>query len=171
MRAAANVGGFELDVAFASTSQAVAILGPSGAGKSLTLRTIAGLLRPAFGLVSIEGKVLLNTSEGLDVAPERRGLGYVAQKDGLFDHLDVEANITFALRDLPVAERFHRVTELLAATGLTSVRHQRPVTFQPGSSASRREVPGARSSGALLMSPSSPRRADPRQLRKLVGRS
>ncbi len=171
VRAAATIGRFELDVAFASTSRAVAILGPSGAGKSLTLRTIAGLLRPTFGSVSIGEKVLLNTSEGLDVAPERRGLGYVAQKDGLFDHLDVEANIAFALGNLDVAERSHRVTDLLAATGLASVRHQRPVTLSAGErqrvALARSLAPGPRA--LLLDEPFSSLDAPiRRQLRKLV---
>ncbi|GAC1340526.1 MAG: hypothetical protein NVSMB29_09520 [Candidatus Dormibacteria bacterium] len=132
VRAAVQVGGFELDIAFASGSPAVAILGPSGAGKSLTLRTMTGLLRPAVGTVSIGDAVLLDTGEGIDVAPEHRGLGYVAQRDGLLDHLDVEANIRFGLSRVAAAERSRRVSELLAATGLTRVRNQRPQTLSAG---------------------------------------
>ncbi|WP_156326864.1 ATP-binding cassette domain-containing protein, partial [Achromobacter ruhlandii] len=37
---------FSLDVAFSSKSKRIALFGPSGAGKSLTLRAVAGLLRP-----------------------------------------------------------------------------------------------------------------------------
>jgi len=132
VRAAARVGRFELDVAFASTSSAVAILGASGAGKSLTLRTIAGLLRPTVCLVSVGDGVLTDSGDGIDIAPEHRRLGYVAQKDGLFDHLDVEANIAFGLRGVDDAERSRRITELLAATGLTRVRRERPTTLSAG---------------------------------------
>lgn len=171
VRVVTNMGGFELDVAFASTSPSVAILGPSGAGKSLTLRTIAGLLRPTLGSVSIGGATFLNTSEGIDVAPERRALGYVAQKDGLFDYLDVEGNISFGLGNMAIAERSRRVTELLVATGLMRVRHQRPATLSAGErqrvALARALAPGPRA--LLLDEPFSSLDAPiRRQLRKLV---
>jgi len=171
VRAAANVGRFELDVAFASAAPAVAILGPSGAGKSLTLRTIAGLLRPTIGSVSVGSRILLDTAEGVDEDPARRRLGYVAQRDGLFDHLDVEANIAFGLAAMDRGERSRRIAELLAVTGLTRVRHQRPATLSAGE---RQRVAFAR---ALAPAPRALLRDEPfssldvpirRQLRRLV---
>ncbi len=132
VRAAARFGDFHLDVAFESALPALAILGASGAGKSLTLRIIAGLLRPHLGHVILSGHVLLDTVSGVDVPPERRRLGYVAQRDGLFDHLNVESNIGFALRRLPGSQRELRVEELLASMGLQRVRHARPETLSGG---------------------------------------
>ena len=173
VRAAASVGRFELDVAFASASAspAVAILGPSGAGKTLTLRTICGLLRPTVGSVSVGGEVILDTGAGVDMAPEHRRLGYVAQKDGLFDHLDVEANIAFGLREVEITERHRRLRELLTATGLTRVRHQRPPTLSAGErqrvALARALAPGPRA--LLLDEPFSHLDAPIRhQLRRLV---
>lgn len=171
VRAAATVGRFELDVGFASGSPAVAILGPSGAGKSLTLRTMAGLLRPAIGSVSVGTRTLLDTGTGVDLDPAIRRLGYVAQKDGLFDHLDVEANIAFGLRTLDPAERSRRVAELLAVTGLGGVRQQRPATLSAGErqrvSLARALAPGPR---ALLLDEPFSNLDAPirRQLRRLV---
>ncbi len=132
VRAVAGLASFELDVAFEANASSIAILGPSGAGKSLTLRTIAGLLRPRSGLVVLSGRVLLDTAAGLDVPPERRGLGYVAQRDGLFEHLDVERNIRFALTNLPASERRARVEELLGGLGLQRIRSAKPQTLSGG---------------------------------------
>ncbi len=132
VRAVARFGDFELDVAFESAAPSVAILGPSGAGKSLTLRTIAGLIQPHFGVVVVGGRRLLDTAAGLDLPAERRKLGYVAQRDGLFEHMDVEHNIAYALKGLPERERRSRVEELLSSLGLARVRSARPQTLSGG---------------------------------------
>ena len=44
---------FHLDVRLQSSSQRIVILGPSGSGKSLTLKAIAGLLRPDSGHIRL----------------------------------------------------------------------------------------------------------------------
>lgn len=132
IRAVAEFPHFDLNIAFETDASSIAILGPSGAGKSLTLRTIAGLLRPRSGLVVLDGRVLLDTSAGVDVPPEHRGLGYVAQRDGLFEHLDVERNLRFALTKLPGSEGRARLEELLAGLGLGRIRSAKPETLSGG---------------------------------------
>jgi molybdate transport system permease protein len=132
VRVKGKVGGFTLDVALEATDRAVAILGSSGAGKSLTIRTVAGLLKPASGRVALARRVLLDSAAGLDVPAERRGLGYVSQDSALFPHLDVEDNVAFGLRGLPRPERAARVEELLETFGLTALRHARPRTLSGG---------------------------------------
>jgi ABC-type sulfate/molybdate transport systems ATPase subunit len=122
MRAVLPLGSSSLDVAVEAPLRVVAVLGASGAGKSLLLRTIAGLITPATGLVTIGGRVLLDTARGINVPPERRQVAFVAQRDTLFAHLDVEGNIGFALRAQPVAVRRQRVDELIAALSLERVR-------------------------------------------------
>ena len=52
--------------------ETVALVGPSGAGKTTVLRVVAGLLRPAEGLVVLDETVLLDTQRRVDVPPERR---------------------------------------------------------------------------------------------------
>jgi molybdate transport system ATP-binding protein len=72
-------------------------LGPSGAGKSLTLKAIAGLLRPDAGHIRIDGHVLFDAAIGIDLAPQKRALAYVFQDYALFPHLTVRQNIAFPL--------------------------------------------------------------------------
>jgi molybdate transport system ATP-binding protein len=79
--------------------ETLALVGPSGAGKTTVLRVVAGLLRPRDGLVTLDGAVLLDTERGIDVAPERRRVGYLFQEYALFPHLDVLRNVRFGAAD------------------------------------------------------------------------
>jgi molybdate transport system ATP-binding protein len=79
--------------------ETLALVGPSGAGKTTVLRVIAGLLRPQRGHVSLDRTVLLDTEQGVDVAPEHRRVGYLFQEYALFPHLDVLHNVRFGARD------------------------------------------------------------------------
>ena len=88
---------FALDVRLQTDSRRIVILGPSGAGKSLTLKAIAGLLRPDAGHVRIDGHVLFDADRGIDLAPQKRALAYVFQDYALFPHLTVRQNIAFPL--------------------------------------------------------------------------
>ncbi|ALX85511.1 MULTISPECIES: ABC transporter ATP-binding protein [Achromobacter] len=89
---------FSLDVAFSSKSKRIALFGPSGAGKSLTLRAVAGLLRPDAGRIEINGRVLFDSDARLSVAPQARRVAYLFQDYALFPHLTVAQNIAFGSR-------------------------------------------------------------------------
>ncbi|MEO8835180.1 MAG: ATP-binding cassette domain-containing protein [Caldimonas sp.] len=88
---------FELDIAFSSDAPRIVLFGPSGAGKTLTLKAVAGLLRPDAGQISVVGDRLLDTAAGLEVPARERRLGYLFQEYALFPHLTVRQNIAFGL--------------------------------------------------------------------------
>jgi molybdate transport system ATP-binding protein len=88
---------FQLDVRLKTDSQRIVILGPSGSGKSLTLKAVAGLLRPDAGHIRLDGHVLFDAAGGIDLAPQKRELAYVFQDYALFPHLTVRQNIAFPL--------------------------------------------------------------------------
>ena len=69
----------------------VALLGPSGSGKSTILRMIAGLETPDSGDIIIDGKRVN------DIAPAKRGIGFVFQSYALFRYMTVYENIAFGL--------------------------------------------------------------------------
>ncbi|CAB3883352.1 Molybdenum import ATP-binding protein ModC [Achromobacter deleyi] len=89
---------FSLDVAFSSASKRIALFGPSGAGKSLTLRAVAGLLRPDAGRIAVNGRVLFDADARVNVAPQARRVAYLFQDYALFPHLTVAQNIAFGSR-------------------------------------------------------------------------
>ena len=105
--------GLHLVVPSGTTS---AILGPSGCGKTTLLRVVAGFQPADAGSVQLGDETVVGP--GVWVAPERRGIGYVAQEGNLFPHLSVGANITYGL---PRAARRagEQVAELLDLVGLS----------------------------------------------------
>jgi molybdate transport system ATP-binding protein len=109
-----------LDLGFeAPSTGATALFGPSGAGKSSLVAVIAGLLRPDYGRVELDGDVLSDTGQRLWLAPERRRLGLVFQDARLFPHLSVDTNLRYGLRRARGGEiRFDDVVTLLGIGGL-----------------------------------------------------
>jgi branched-chain amino acid transport system ATP-binding protein len=68
----------------------VGIIGPNGAGKSTLLKTIAGLLRPRAGIVTLHGRDITSQSP-----PEisRLGVAYVPQELNIFPTMSVRENL------------------------------------------------------------------------------
>ncbi len=117
--AATRRGTFALNVQFElPTPGVVALFGRSGCGKSTVVNLIAGLLRPDSGRVVLGDTVLLDTRRSVNVAPERRRIGYVFQDARLFPHLSVMANLRYAERRAHGA----RFVDLDTVTGLLDLR-------------------------------------------------
>lgn len=75
----------------------LALFGPSGAGKTTLLEAIAGLVVPRSGTIELAGRVLTRTSRPRVVVPPwQRRVGLLRQDPGLFPHLSVRANLTYA---------------------------------------------------------------------------
>jgi molybdate transport system ATP-binding protein len=123
----------------------LALAGPSGAGKTSVLRAVAGLLRPARGRVECGGETWLDTEARIDVAPERRGCGYVFQDYALFGHLSAWRNVAYGLRDVPRARRRDEAIALLERFGVEALADERPARLSGGE---RQRVALARALGA-----------------------
>lgn len=86
------------DVSFTvDEGQLFTLLGPSGCGKTTTLRSIAGLERPRVGEISVNGRLVSSASQGIFVAPNRRGFGMVFQSYAIWPHMNVFRNAAFPL--------------------------------------------------------------------------
>lgn len=90
-----DFGSFQLDAAFDAPAGVTALFGRSGAGKTSIVNAVAGLMRPARGQISVDGRVLVDTTRGVFVPPHQRRIGYVFQEGRLFPHLTVLQNITY----------------------------------------------------------------------------
>ena len=100
-----KLNGFTLHANFAARSTATAILGASGCGKSMTLRCIAGIVKPDAGRIVLDGRVLFDSAQHIDLPPQQRGVGLLFQNYALYPHLTVRQNITFPLENLRGAEK------------------------------------------------------------------
>ena len=102
-----------------------AVVGPSGCGKSTILNLISGLIRPESGRVFIEGKSL---------SQSELNIGYMLQKDHLFEWRTVESNVLLGLEIQHKADAKNRarVDRLLKAYGLSPFKHSRPSQLSGG---------------------------------------
>lgn len=66
----------------------IAVVGPSGCGKTTILSLIAGLISPTSGSVTIDGE---------PVTKSTGSVGYMLQRDNLFEWLTIESNVLLGL--------------------------------------------------------------------------
>lgn len=90
--------GFTLRAEFTAGSTATALLGASGCGKSMTLRCIAGIVKPDAGRIVLDGRVLFDSEQHIDLPPQQRGVGLLFQNYALFPNMTVEQNILCGLK-------------------------------------------------------------------------
>ena len=126
----AAVDGVSFDIARGST---LALLGPSGCGKTTILRCVAGLETPDAGAISIDGSAVFDAARGVDLMPEKRGLGIVFQSYAVWPHMTVAENVAFPLkvRGVGKAERLARASAILETVGLKGFE-ARPATMVSG---------------------------------------
>ncbi|QGY38667.1 ATP-binding cassette domain-containing protein [Pseudodesulfovibrio cashew] len=126
---------FLLRSRFSTTDRALVLFGPSGSGKTLTLRAIAGMLKPDEGYIKLNGNVVFDSAKGINVPTRDRNVGYVFQDYALFPHQTVRQNVGFGLK--PLFGKLHpadaeRVEELIQVFGLASVASKKPVALSGG---------------------------------------
>ena len=119
----ASVGDFRLEVAFEAENELVVLYGRSGSGKSVTLRALAGLVRPDSGRIEIGGRAVFDAAEGLELPPQQRRVGYVIQELALFPHLSMRQNVLIGLEaDREAPARYEALRALLSIEGLDERR-------------------------------------------------
>lgn len=92
-----HLPGFSLQVQFNSDNQPLGILGASGSGKSMLLRCLAGTETPTEGRIVLNGRVLFDSKQGINIPSRDRRIGFIFQNYALFPHLTVAENIAFGL--------------------------------------------------------------------------
>ena len=135
------------NISFSAHDQEIlSFVGPSGCGKTTTLRLIAGLEIPDFGIIRLDDQVI--SSQDINLPPEKRNIGMVFQDHALFPHLTVFDNIGFGLRGISKTEKLERVSQLMELVGVTHLSKRYPHALSGGE---RQRVALAR---ALAPSPS-----------------
>ncbi|MGE0652894.1 MAG: ABC transporter ATP-binding protein [Alphaproteobacteria bacterium] len=100
----------------------VTLLGPSGCGKTTTLRMAAGLEVPDEGEIRFGDTVVVMSSTGLCLPPNKRDMGMVFQSYAIWPHMTVAQNVAFPLksRKFPrnqIRDRVRRALELVGMAG------------------------------------------------------
>ena len=94
-----DFGSFRLNVSFSGGNEVLAILGGSGCGKSMTLRCIAGIVRPDRGRIAVDGVTFFDSERNINLPPQQRRVGLLFQNYALFHNMTVEENIAAGVRE------------------------------------------------------------------------
>lgn len=89
---------FTLRAGLRLTDGVTGLMGSSGSGKSMLLKCIAGLERPDSGYIALDGRVLFDSSAGIDLPPQQRSTGYLFQSCALFPNMSVRDNVLCVLQ-------------------------------------------------------------------------
>lgn len=105
----------------------ISLLGPSGCGKTTLLRTIADLLKPTSGSISVRGQ------SPREIRLQKK-YGVVFQNPVLYDWRSVRRNVCMPmeLMGIPKKERTARVTKMLELVGLMEFGKKYPHQLSGG---------------------------------------
>ena len=104
----------------------VAIVGPSGCGKTTILSLTAGLIQPTAGEVLLEGKL---------PAGQVNSIGYMLQKDHLFEWRTIWQNVILGLelkKEHKNQEKLKTIENLLEKYGLKDFKNNKPSQLSGG---------------------------------------
>ncbi len=104
------------------------LMGQTGSGKSLMVKCICGLIRVD------AGRIVIDERDVTDLAPRRRGVGYVPQEGALFPNMNVARNITFGqrVRGVPHRAALREVGPLIEMLGLGALLARHTDTLSGG---------------------------------------
>ncbi|MDU9375612.1 Vitamin B12 import ATP-binding protein BtuD [Methanocorpusculaceae archaeon Sp1] len=114
--------------------ETLALIGENGAGKSTVLRILSGILKPASGKISLNGRTLYDSNARVLLPPEDRRIGYMFQNYALFPHMTAKENIAYGLKvqNASQTDIDARVSELCERMGLSEVADQRVTRMSGG---------------------------------------
>lgn len=114
------------DISFqVNDGEFIAIVGPSGCGKSTLLSLISGLLKPESGSILLNGK---------DVKEAHTNIGYMLQKDHLFEWRTIYRNVLLGLeiQKKITDESKAMVDQMLKDYGLYKFKDKKPSELSGG---------------------------------------
>ena len=121
---------FLLDFEFGIESGSlIAIYGESGSGKTSLLRMISGLLIPDNGSLIVEEEVWYDSRQKINLAIQKREIGFVFQDFALFPNMTIKQNISYGI---PKNENSEWLNELLHIVNLEDLKDRYPDTLSGG---------------------------------------
>jgi len=123
---------FTLKVKLNTDNGITGIFGASGSGKSVTLKCIAGIMKPDKGIIELDGRVLYDSSRRINLKPQQRKVGYLFQSYALFPDMTVKSNIIAGLSHLERSKRHKRADELMERFRISHLADKRPAILSGG---------------------------------------
>ena len=128
---AVALAGVSLELA---AGEAVAVMGPSGSGKSTLLHCLAGIVRPDYGEVWLDGRRIDNLSERSRSRLRSSELGFVFQSGQLLPELPAVENVALPLMLGGLSRRpaAREAATLFGPLGIGGLEHRRPGELSGG---------------------------------------
>ena len=128
-----RLGSFTLDVRFDAENGITSLLGASGCGKSMTLKCIAGIEKPDEGRIELDGTVLFDSAQKINLPPQKRRVGYLFQNYALFPNMTVRQNILCGPnREKDRGVREERLRDMLRMMQLEGMEERKPAQLSGG---------------------------------------
>ncbi|MBU3182644.1 sulfate/molybdate ABC transporter ATP-binding protein [Clostridium psychrophilum] len=125
--------GFELKVDFKAENDILGLLGASGSGKSMTLRCIAGIETPDIGRIVLNGRVLFDSENKINMPIRERKVGFLFQNYALFPNMTVEQNIGFGLiKSISKIEKANKIRKKIIDLQLSGMEKRYPYQLSGG---------------------------------------
>ena len=126
-----KVNGFTLETTFTAGNENLGLLGASGCGKSMTLKCIAGIETPDIGRIVLDGRVLFDSEQKINIPPQQRKVGYLFQNYALFPNMTVAENIGAGVKGNTEAKRI-MIEENIRRFFLEGLENKRPHQLSGG---------------------------------------
>ena len=128
-----KAGDFKISIDFDHEEGITGLLGASGCGKSMTLKCIAGIMKPDEGRIVLNGRVLFDSEKNINIRPQERNVGYLFQNYALFPNMTVEQNIFCGLSKVKSkAVRREKAEHMMEMMEITSCRKLYPYQLSGG---------------------------------------
>ena len=127
-----DFGSFSLKVNINQESGVLGFLGESGCGKSMTLKCIAGIVKPDKGKIILNGRVFFDSQKKINIPPQERKVGYLFQNYALFPHMTVKENIEIGLGNFSKEEKSKIVKDYLRKMKLEGFEKRYPYQLSGG---------------------------------------
>jgi molybdate transport system ATP-binding protein len=124
--------GFALDAAFTARQGITVLFGASGSGKTTTLRSIAGMVTPDAGRILLGDSVYFDSAAHVNLAMQKRRVGFVFQDYLLFPHLTAAENVAYGAKAQQDHDRGRHVEEMLKLVGVDDAAGRHPAELSGG---------------------------------------
>lgn len=126
-----KINGFDFKVKIDTDSNLLGILGSSGSGKTMTLKCIAGIIKPDRGKIVVDGRVLFDSENNINIPTQKRNIGYLFQNYALFPNMSVKNNILAGVKK-NVIDKDGLVNRLLQLFRLDGLENRKPNQLSGG---------------------------------------
>lgn len=122
---------FYLKINLELENETVGLLGYSGSGKTMTLKMLAGIVKPDKGRIVLNDRILFDSEKKIDLSPQKRNVGLMFQSYALFNHMTVTENIMIGMKGTK-KEKKEKAAKYLKLLALEGVKDQKPCTLSGG---------------------------------------